>query len=438
MYSREKRMKAIELYIKYDKCAADVIHELGYPDRKSLRSWYKAYLEEQETGVVRDLDSAYTKYSPEQKKAAVEYYLEHGRNLSRTIRALGYPSRGMLSSWCDELAPGTRKMLVAGVKFTQEQKREAVIALCTRIGSVKDVAERYGVTREALYNWKRELLSKEVSATMPKEKEKPLPEDKDALLAEIERLESEIKRLKLETDIWRMAAEIVKKGPGVDPKNLTNKEKAVLVDALRNEHLLKELLDCLGMARSSYFYHRGLALLPDKYAKLRQRIRELFEENNKAYGYRRIHALLAQENIHISEKVVRRIMFKSDLMVVGKKRRRYSSYKGEEMPAADNLIERNFHADAPNVKWLTDITEFAIPAGKIYLSPIIDCFDGLVVSWTIGTSPNAEMVNSMLDRATKTVKGGDVFCRLIFPVFAHSVCSSLPGNFMVDFSSANS
>ena len=115
-------MKAIELYIKYDKCAADVIHELGYPDRKSLRSWYKAYLEEQETGVVRDLDSAYTKYSPEQKKAAVEYYLEHGRNLSRTIRALGYPSRGMLSSWCDELAPGTRKMLVAGVKFTQEQK----------------------------------------------------------------------------------------------------------------------------------------------------------------------------------------------------------------------------------------------------------------------------------------------------------------------------
>ncbi|MGI6162731.1 MAG: hypothetical protein ACOYEQ_02235 [Bacillota bacterium] len=106
MYSREKRMKAIKLYIKYDKCAADVINKLGYPDRKSLRNWYKAYLEEQETGVVRDLNSAYRKYSPEQKKAAVEYYLEHGRDISRTVRALGYPSRGMLSSWCDELAPG--------------------------------------------------------------------------------------------------------------------------------------------------------------------------------------------------------------------------------------------------------------------------------------------------------------------------------------------
>lgn len=79
------------------------------------------------------------------------------------------------------------------------------------------------------------------------------------------------------------------------------------------------------------------------------------------------------------------------------KRRRYSSYRGENTPAADNIIERDFHADAPNTKWLTDITEFAIPAGKVYLSPIVDCFDGLAVSWSIGTSPDAELVNSMLD-----------------------------------------
>ena len=60
--------------------------------------------------------------------------------------------------------------------------------------------------------------------------------------------------------------------------------------------------------------------------------------------------------------------------------------------------------DVPNVKWVTDITEFSIPAGKVYLSPIIDCFDGLVVSWSIGTSPDADLVNSMLDQATKTLK----------------------------------
>ncbi len=54
-----------------------------------------------------------------------------------------------------------------------------------------------------------------------------------------------------------------------------------------------------------------------------------------------------------------------------------------------------------NEKWLTDITEFAIPAGKVYLSPIVDCFDGLLVNWNISTSPDALLVNSMLDDAAK-------------------------------------
>lgn len=57
----------------------------------------------------------------------------------------------------------------------------------------------------------------------------------------------------------------------------------------------------------------------------------------------------------------------------------------------------------PNEKWLTDITELQMPAGKVNLSPRIDCFDGMVVSWTIGTSPDAELVNTMLDAAIETV-----------------------------------
>jgi putative transposase len=84
---------------------------------------------------------------------------------------------------------------------------------------------------------------------------------------------------------------------------------------------------------------------------------------------------------------------------VGRRKRNYSSYKGEISPAPENIINRDFHADTPNAKWLTDLTEFHIPAGKVYLSPIIDCFDGMVVSWAIGTSPDAELVNTMLDDA---------------------------------------
>ena len=79
---------------------------------------------------------------------------------------------------------------------------------------------------------------------------------------------------------------------------------------------------------------------------------------------------------------------------------------GEISPAPENLVNRDFTAGAPNTKWLTDITEFQIAAGKIYLSPMIDCFDGLVVSWSIGTRPDAELVNTMLDAAIDTVIAG--------------------------------
>ena len=96
-------------------------------------------------------------------------------------------------------------------------------------------------------------------------------------------------------------------------------------------------------------------------------------------------------------------MREDELFVYQKKRRKYNSYKGEITPAVENVIDRNFKADDPNEKWLTDITEFHIPAGKIYLSPIIDCFDGLPVSWAIGTSPDADLVNTMLDMAICTL-----------------------------------
>ena len=81
--------------------------------------------------------------------------------------------------------------------------------------------------------------------------------------------------------------------------------------------------------------------------------------------------------IIVSEKVVRRIMKQESLIVKQRHRQKYNSYKGEITPAVENVINRDFHADKPNQKWLTDITEFSIKAGRVYLSPIIDCLDGV-------------------------------------------------------------
>lgn len=188
---------------------------------------------------------------------------------------------------------------------------------------------------------------------------------------------------------------------------LKNREKAAVVDDLKDRYPLPVLLDRLGLARSSYYYQETLLKCCDKYADIRQRIREIFEENKGRYGYRRIYGVLKKEGIVISEKVVRRIMQEEGLSVRVRKRRKYNSYAGEISPEVPNILQRDFHAEKPNEKWLTDITEIAIPAGKVYLSPVLDCFDGMLVSWTIGTRPDAALANQMLDKAICTLGKGE-------------------------------
>ena len=71
-------------------------------------------------------------------------------------------------------------------------------------------------------------------------------------------------------------------------------------------------------------------------------------------------------------------MAEEGLVVLVKSRRKYNSYQGELSPSVPNTVNRDFHSEKPNEIWLTDITEFAIPAGKVYLSPVVDCFDGML------------------------------------------------------------
>ena len=108
----------------------------------------------------------------------------------------------------------------------------------------------------------------------------------------------------------------------------------------------------------------------------------------------------------VSEKVVRRLMKEERLVAATSKRRRYGSYMGEisprrttsstviSAPVLRNEVAHRHHG-------------IPIPAGKVYLSPMIDCFDGMVVSWSIGTRPNAELVNTMLDAVIEKVAASD-------------------------------
>ena len=138
-------------------------------------------------------------------------------------------------------------------------------------------------------------------------------------------------------------------------------------------------------------------------------VREALEGASASRGNRYVtHALRAGDDpVVVSEKVVRRIMREEGLTVsYAKKKARYSSYKGEISDAPENLVNRRFRAAAANELWLTDITEFGLPDGKVYLSPILDCFDGGLPAWSIGTSPNAELANSSLEAACGMLREG--------------------------------
>ena len=214
-------MKAVNLYFKYGGNSAAVCRELGYPSRWALRLWVKEY---KSTGSLHDGYSLRApEYSEEQKQAAVDYYLEHGRSLRRSIQALGYPNRETLRQWLDEAVPDRRglrgrRSLQPKVELTSEQKGEAVLDLCSRDGPAKEVAAKHGVTRAALYKWKNDLLGKEPPLKVRKRKESKLSDDKDALLSrvkslkeQVETLEKQVHRLQLERDVLEVTAEILKK-----------------------------------------------------------------------------------------------------------------------------------------------------------------------------------------------------------------------------------
>ena len=224
---------------------------------------------------------------------------------------------------------------------------------------------------------------------------------------EIDAMRAKLQDMQMQIDILKETINVLKKDPGVDQMALRNREKAVVIDALKSKYSLPKLVGALNCSRSSYYYQRKAMCGEDKYWSVRDHIKEVFEDNHGRYGYRRIHAFLAKEGKCLSEKVVRRLMKYDGLAVSVRKKRRYSSYKGEITPAVPNILKRNFHADKPNEKWLTDITEFAIPAGKVYLSPIIDCFDGMPVCWKISTSLDANLVNAMLDDAVSALQNGE-------------------------------
>ena len=143
----------------------------------------------------------------------------------------------------------------------------------------------------------------------------------------------------------------------------------------------------------------------DKYEVAKTEITAIYHENKGRYGYRRITTALHNRGIHLNHKTVQRLIKQLGL-VCRVRIKKYRSYKGEVGKIAPNLLNRDFRAEKPNQKWVTDVTEFSLFGQKLYLSPILDLHNGYMVSYTIAERPILSMVTAMLDKAFETIPDG--------------------------------
>ena len=176
--------------------------------------------------------------------------------------------------------------------------------------------------------------------------------------------------------------------------------------ALKADFPLPVLLQVAGVARSTFFYHQARLQAPDPRDGLKAMVTEIFEKNHGRYGHRRIHTELVKQGWMVAKKTVLKLMRALGLVCRVRRKKRYNSYQGGQGTVAPNLLDREFEADAPDQKWVTDVTEFSVGDRKLYLSPIMDLFDRQIISYTIGSSPNLELTNASLREALTRLQDG--------------------------------
>lgn len=158
------------------------------------------------------------------------------------------------------------------------------------------------------------------------------------------------------------------------------------------------LLKTSKIARSTYYYHLKQLEQGDIDKSIKEEIQDVYQEHKGNYGYRRITLELHNRELNINHKRVQRLMKAIGLAARIRRKRRYSSYKSEVGKKADNLIQRHFEASKPYEKCYTDMTEFALSEGKLYLSPVLDGYNSEIINYTISLSPDLNQINTMTEK----------------------------------------
>ena len=162
------------------------------------------------------------------------------------------------------------------------------------------------------------------------------------------------------------------------------------------------LLQIAHLPRSSFYYHAARLPRLEKHVPERQAIRKICTEHKGRYGYRRVTLTLRQWGYQTNHKLVMKLM-REEHISCELRPKKYRSYRGKVGKVAPNRLNRRFKAPQPNTKWTTDITEFKVKGQKLYLSPILDLFNGEIVSYSLSKTPDFRLVMDMLQQAFRKI-----------------------------------
>ncbi|HAN8972455.1 TPA: IS3 family transposase [Escherichia coli] len=347
------------------------------------------------------------KHSFEVKLAAVNHYLAGHAGIISTAK-LFQLSHTSLSHWINLfLLHGPRALDCRHKRsYSPEDKLCVVLYALGHSESLPRVAARFNIpSHNTVKNWIKGYRKSGNEAFIRRWKEKSMTRSDDTHENEAnmtpEEMKNELRYLRAENAYLKAMQEYLleKKPPGAG-------EKTKVIRSLRCGHCQSDLLKAAGLARSTLYYQLSLQKGKDKYADVKQLIASIFHEHRGCYGYRRIHCELQKRGLKFSGKTVRKLMqqlgLKSPVRL-----KKYRSYRGNMGLAAENILQRQFKAEAPCEKWVTDITEFRAGGQKLYLSPILDLFNGEIVAWETASRPTEELVKRMLNKGLESLAEGE-------------------------------
>ena len=178
--------------------------------------------------------------------------------------------------------------------------------------------------------------------------------------------------------------------------------KYLVIYRHKEKYSISEMCRFFDVSRSGYYDYVKRMELPDRDLPLAEQIRTCQQEVKQTYGYRRVHIWLERKGIYRNPKTILRIMQKYNLLSAVR-RKRYQNY-GDVLHRYPNLLNRDFHADRPNQKWVTDISYIKTGQGFLYLSVIRDLYDNSIVAYKTGTEQNINLVLSTVREAKRKEK----------------------------------